>query len=80
VAEAHPRRPARGYLTTLANGNPVAFGYTPGHDRVDVFAPADPGASDFAAYEFSLASMQWISDPPPSSDDIRTVLRDTFPG
>lgn len=80
VAQAHPRRPAQGYLTTLADGTPVAFGYTPGHDRVDVFAPQGDDASAFGAYEFSLASMQWLSDPPPSAEEIRPVLRDTFPG
>ena len=77
---SHARTPARTFQTTLASGSSVALGYSPGHDRVDVFAPVASGGDAFAPFEFSLASMQWLTGPPPDADAIRAVLRDTFPG
>ncbi len=77
---SHTRTPARTFQTTLVTGSPVALGYSPGHDRVDVFAPVSTGEDAFAPFEFSLASMQWLTDPPPDADAIQAVLRDTFPG
>ena len=80
AVEAHPRTPVQVYQTALGNGALIAFGYSPGHDRVDVFAPTDAGGDAYAHCEFSLASMQWRTDPPPDQDEIRAILRDTFPG
>ena len=80
AVQSHGRTSAKTFLTVLSNGSPVALGYSPGHDRVDVFAPTGDGDDAFAAFEFSLASMQWRTDAPPDGDAIRAVLRDTFPG
>ena len=80
IVEAHPRTPVKVYQTALGNGAFIGFGYSPGHDRVDVFAPTDAGGEAYSAFEFSLASMQWRTDPPSDQDEIRAVLRDTFPG
>ncbi|MDH3223917.1 MAG: hypothetical protein OEO23_09385 [Gemmatimonadota bacterium] len=78
--ESHSRTPARTFQTILSTGAPLALGYSPGHDRVDVFAPSADGEGGFAPFEFSLASMQWLTGPPQDADAIRAVLRDTFPG
>ena len=80
AAESHRRKPAQGYLTKLDDGLSVGFGYTPGHDRVDVFAPTDAGETAFASFEFSLASRRWLTEPPLGAEQIKTILRDTFPG
>lgn len=80
AVESHGRTSAKTFLTTLSNGSVVALGYSPGHDRVDVFAPNGGEGDPFAPFEFSLASMQWLTPPPPDGDAIRAVLRDTFPG
>lgn len=79
AVRSHPRPSAKTFHTTLSNGTPVALGYSPGHDRVYVFAQGS-GTDEYRAFEFSLASMQWLTDPPPDGDAIRAVLRDTFPG
>ncbi|NNF27559.1 MAG: hypothetical protein HKO53_03120 [Gemmatimonadetes bacterium] len=80
AVQSHSRTLAKTFSTVLSNGSPVAFGYSPGHDRVDVFARAGDEGDAFAPFEFSLASMQWLTGPPPDADAIRAVLRDTFPG
>ena len=80
AVEQHSRTPAKNYVTTLANGAALGIGYTPGHDRVDVFAPDGSGAPPFQAFEFSLASMTWLTGPPAAGGEIERILRDTFPG
>ena len=80
AAVGHHRSPAQGYLAMLDEGLAVGFGYTPGHDRVDVFAPTDGNGNEFAPFEFSLASRRWLTEPPLGAEQIKTILRDTFPG
>lgn len=80
TAENHARVPANVYAARLSSGSNLGLGYTPGHDRIDVYAPIDDEASEFAAFEFSLASRRWLTDPPPSDDQIKAIIKDTFPG
>ncbi|MGI9626923.1 MAG: hypothetical protein ACR2QM_08820 [Longimicrobiales bacterium] len=79
VAEGHSRVPANAYIALLKTGLNVGLGYTPGHDRVDVFAPAEADSPEFGAFEFSLASRRWLSDSPPDADEIKVIIKDTFP-
>ena len=79
AVESLARRPARSYQTELADGSAVAFGHTPGHDRLDVFASTPDGG--YSCFEYSLASQKWLAEQFPDRDgEIRAVIKDTFPG
>lgn len=82
IPELHCQEKSHHFRATLASGQPIYFGMTPGTDWVDVYARrrrAGERAGVFTgAYDcfgFSLSGRRWsFGSGPPAASEIRAVL------